>query len=263
MKVSCYLICIYAFCALTGCARRESSLDEAIDALPPDEWGPYSIVQGIATNNYMVLNQVIALTNVKERIRLTWKLYNHFRHTPEWYVEHREGGFRKRNRHDFFGNCAYKLMWGTNATPETIIEGWKMEAETIRDQMELIRLTGPEWQARMQKRYEVEEAARYAEFRRRLKAHGGGPASYYHQKVAPEIGYASDARWRLKNYFRYGFSGAASYRKLPDEMKPAFIERLKRDFFIYSEVTNAFMWKTFPPELKAAYMEVRERMEVE
>ena len=263
MKVLCYLIYIYTFCALTGCAPRESSLDEAIDALPPDEWGPYSMVQGIATNNYMVLNQVIALTNVKERIRLTWKLYNHFRHTPEWYVEHREGGFRKRNRHDFFGNCAYKLMWGTNATPETIIEGWQMEAETIRDLVELIRLTGPEWQARMQKRYEVEEAARHAEFQRRLKAHGGGPASCYHQKVAPEIGYASDVRWRLKNYFRQGFSGAASYRKLPDEMKPDFIERLKRDFFIYCDVTNAFMWKRFPSELKAAYMEVRERMEVE
>ena len=46
-------------------------------------------------------------------------------------------------------------------------------------------------------------------------------------------------------------------------MKPDFIARLKRDFFIYSDVTNAFMWKRFPPELKEAFREVQERMEEE
>lgn len=40
MKVLHHLILICAVCALAGCAPRESSLDEAIDALPPDEWGP-------------------------------------------------------------------------------------------------------------------------------------------------------------------------------------------------------------------------------
>ena len=152
-------------------------------------------------------------------------------------------------------------MWSTNATPETIIEGWKMEAETIRGQVELIRLTGPEWQARMQKIYEEKEAARYAEFRRRLKAHGGGPSSYLFNKTAPEIGYAQDVRQRYDNYFRRDFSVNSSYRKLPDEMKPEFIEQLKRDFFIYSDVTNAYMWKYFQPELKEAFMEVRKQME--
>ena len=134
MKVAHHLFLIGAACVLAGCSRLEftPSLDEVINALPPDEWGSDIIVLGIATNNYTVLNRVVALTNVKERIRLAWKLYNHFRHSPEWYVEHREGGLRKSNRHEFFGNCAYRLMWSTNATPETIIEGWKMEAETIR-----------------------------------------------------------------------------------------------------------------------------------
>lgn len=271
------LITLFCFaCAITGCARKEQvqTLDEAIDALP-DEWGPYSDhVEQVAkkfgytvmnyassTNNYAMLNRVIALTNVKERIRLTWKLYNHFRRTPEWYVEHREGGFNNRYRHDFFGNCASMLMCSTNATPETIIEGWKMEAETIRDQVQLIRQTGPEWQARMQKRYEEKEAARYAEFKRRLKAHGSGVSSHLSQKEAPEIGYARDVRWRLKRYFMYEFSGDAYYRKLPDEMKPVFIEQMKRDFFIYSDVTNAFTWKDFPPELKKAYLDVHKQME--
>ena len=43
-------------------------------------------------------------------------------------------------------------------------------------------------------------------------------------------------------------------------MKPVFIEQLKRDFFIYSDVTNSFHWKYFPPELKEAFREVQERM---
>ena len=48
---------------------------------------------------------------------------------------------------------------------------------------------------------------------------------------------------------------------LPDEMKPSFVEQLKRDFFIYDSVTNAFKMKRFPPELKEAYLEVRKQME--
>jgi hypothetical protein len=92
-------------------------------------------------------------------------------------------------------------MMSPNATPETIVEGWKIKAAIVKDMEELMRLTGPEWQARMQKRYEVEEAARHAEFRRRLKAHGGGPASYYHQKHAPELGFADDVKWEYINYF--------------------------------------------------------------
>ena len=276
MKIQHAVVWLCVGCAVIAeCVHREPTLDEAIDALP-DEWGPYNdrveqvakkfgyavVNRASSTNNYAMLNRVIALTNVKERIRLTWKLYNHFRRPPEWYVEHREGGFGNRYRHDFFGNCASKLMCGTNATSETIIEGWKMEAETIRDQVKLISLTGPEWQERMQKRYEAKETARYADFKRRLKEHGCGVYSYLSQKEAPEIGYARDVRWRFKRYFAYEFTGDASYRKLPDDMKPAFIEQMKRDFFIYSDVTNAFTWKTFPPELKKAYLEVRKQMEV-
>ena len=47
---------------------------------------------------------------------------------------------------------------------------------------------------------------------------------------------------------------------LPDEMKPAFVEMLKRDFFIFSDATNDFTRKNYPPELKEAYWEVQERM---
>ncbi len=206
MKLFSPLILIYTACVIAGCSRPEPMLDEAIDALS-DEWGPYSdklerlakeagttvLNRESSTNNYAMLNRVIAVTNVQERIRLTWKLYNHCRRTPEWYVEHREDRGRNHHRKIFLHNCAHELMMSPNATPATIVEGWKIKAAIVKDMEELMRLTGPEWQARMQKRYEVEEAARYAEFRRRLKAHGGGPASYYHQKHAPELGFADTA----------------------------------------------------------------------
>ena len=271
MKLFHLLILICAACVLAGCSRQEPTLDEAIDALS-DEWGTYSdklerlakevgttvLNRESSTNNYAMLNRVIAVTNVQERIRLTWKLYNHCRRTPEWYVEHREDRGRNHHRKIFLHNCAHELMMSPNATPETIVEGWKIKAAIVKDMEELMRLTGPEWQARMQKRYEVEEAARHAEFRRRLKAHGGGPASYYHQKHAPELGFADDVKWEYINYFKHSFAANEFYAMLPDTRKPAFLEQLKRDFFIYSDVTNAYMWKYFQPELKEAFREVQE-----
>ena len=278
MNSARYLMLIVVSCALAGCTRQETvqSLDDSIAALP-DEWGPYSDKaqrhadkHGYAianwkssTNNYAMLDKVIAVTNVPERIRLAWKLYNHFRRTPEWYVEHKDGGLAERHRHDFLSHCAWQLRCSTNSTPETILAGWEMEAETIRDLVKVIQLTGPEWQERMQKRYDVEEAAKFAAFRRRLKEHGGSTYSYLSQKEAPEIRFARDVRHRYDFFFKYQFRGNESYLRLPENMRPAFIEQLKRDFFIYSDATNALMWKMFPPELKEAYMEVRKQMEAE
>ena len=273
MKMFRQLILIAIACILAGCSRREPTLDEAIDALP-DEWGIYSekferfarkagttvLNRESSTNNYATLNKVIALTNAQERIRLTWKLYNHFRRTPEWLVEHREEEYRNRERCIFLNNCAWSLMVGTNTTSETIFEGWKINAEIVKDMAALVRLTGPEWQARMQKRHDEKKAAEYEELRKRLKAHGGGMMSFLSTKEAPEIAFAAVVRWEFAKFFRHSFAGASSYRKLPDELKPAFVEMLKRDFFIYSDVTNDFMWKKYPPELKEAYREVQERL---
>ncbi len=256
MKVSCHLVLIVVACALAGNASTEPTLDEIIDALP-DEWGDRCSL-GIASNNYAVLNRITAISNVKERIRLTWKLYDHFRHSPEWYVEHREGGLENpnRNRHDFFGCCAWKLIAETNATPETIVSGWKMEAETIRGLAEIIRLTGPEWQEQMQKRHDAKLVKEFADRRKKQR----GMASYLFRKTAPEIEYVRAVEARMYNFFR-SFAGHEYYQRLPDDMKPAFVEQMKRDFFIYSSMTNAYFLKQFPPELKKAYMEVRRQMQ--
>ena len=259
MKVQHHLILICAACVLAGCPRQEPTLDEAIDALT-DDWGERYKIGASYSNNYAVLKRVIAVTNAGERIRLTWKLYNHFRRTPEWCVEHQDGGFEKRRRLSFLYSCSWELRSSPNYTLETIIEGRKMDAETLRNLAEILWLTEPEWPDRGQKRHETNEFTRYEEFMRRLWVHRRKMCSNLTPEQKSEIKYAEDVRAQWYNYFRYDFSVNDDYYGFPNNMKPAFIEQLKRDFFIYSDVTNAYMWKHFPPELKEAFREVQEQM---
>ena len=225
-----------------------------------DDWGERYKIGTSYANNYAVLKRVIAVTNVEERIRLAWKLYGHFRRSPEWCVEHQDGGSGKRRRLSFLYNCSWELRTSPNGTPETTIEGWKMAAETIRNLAEILRLTEPEWPDRGQNSHEAKEFTRYEEFVRRLKKHRRKMCSNLTPRQALEIKYAGDVRAEWYNYFRHGLTVNEYYGKLPDRMRSAFIEQLKRDFFIYSDVTNAYMWKYFQPELKEAFREVQERM---
>ena len=278
MKVSCTAVAVWlcVICSIImGCTRREQvpTLDEAIDALP-DEWGPYSdrveqvakkfgytvVNHASSTNNYAMLNRVIALTNVKERIRLTWKLYNHCRRTPEWYVEHLDGGYTKPYRLDFLGNCSWSLIAGTNITAETMMEGWKMEAETMRDLEAMIRLTGPEWQENMRKRAVERDMAKVAEWRAEMKRHKCGVGSLFHGPYSDELIFAEDIRLRYNFYFRSSSVGTTTYHRLPNDMKPAFLEFLKQNFYHCDGMTNVYM-KGYPPELKEAYLEVRRQIE--
>ena len=260
MKTVHYLVLIGTACVLAGCSRPEPTLDEAIDALT-DDWGGRYKIGTSYSNNYAVLKRVIAVTNVEERIRLAWKLYGHFRRTPEWCVEHQDGGFKAERRLRFLHSCSMELGTSPNSTPETIIERRKMDAETIRNLAEVLSLTEPKWPDRGQKRYETKEFTRYEEFMNRLWEHRR--QMYYNltPRQMLEIEYAMDVRTRWYNFFRYDLVLCEDYSRLPDKMKPAFIEQLKRDFFIYSDVTNAYMWKYFQPELKEAFKEVQEQME--
>ena len=260
MKLFHLLILICTACGLAGCSRPEPMLDDEIDALS-DDWGdPYRSGTS-CSNKYTVLMRVIAVTNVEERIRLAWKLYGHFRRTPEWCVEHQDGGgSEKKRRPRFLYSCAMELRTSPSSTAETIIEGRKMDAETIRDLAQVLRLTEPEWPDRGQNSHEAKEFTRYEEFMRRLKKHRRKMYSNLVPEQRSEIDYAIDVRARWYNYFRYNLMLSGDYYRLPDKMKPAFLEQLKRDFFIYSDVTNAYMWKYFQPELKEAFREVQERM---
>ena len=263
MNVLCFLTLVCTIWAIMGCARSENesafnkalTLDDEIEALP-DEWSCRRDM-GPVSNNYVILDRVIAVTNVQERIRLAWKLFNHFRHTPEWYLEHLEGGSKNKYRHDFMDNCAWKMIFGTNRTPETVIAGWKMNAEAIRDLKEVVRLTGPEWQAMMRKSRDEKLKAEFARLRAERQKNKES-ITLLQDAPSKELSFAHEVRGRLFRFF-YLFSGSESYVNLPDAFKPAFLEQLKRDFFIYGDITNAFMWKNFPPELKEALREVQER----
>ena len=258
MKLFNLLILICTACVLAGCSRPEPTLDEAIDALT-DDWGERYKIGASYSNNYAVLKRVIAVTNAEERIRLAWKLYNHFRRTPEWCVEHRDGGLKKEHRLNFLTSCSWELRTSPNRTTETIIAGRKMDAETIRDLAEILRLTEPEWPDRGQNSHEAEEFTRCEEFMKRLKEHRRQMYSNLTPGQMSEIEYALDVRTQWYHYFRLDLTVDYEYHSIPDKMKPAFIEQLKRDFFIYSDVTNFCNWKHFPPKLKEAFREVQER----
>ena len=264
MKVAHQLVLIGAVCVLAGCSRPEPTIDEVIDSLTDDR-GECCKIRTSYSNNYAVLKRIIAMTNVEERIRLAWKLYGHFRRSPEWSVEHQDGGLTKenQNRIDFLFSCSWELRTSPNSTPETIVEGRKMDAETIRDLAKILMLTEPEWPDREQRRHDAKEFTGYEEFMKRLWRHRRQMCSNPTPRQASELKYAEDVRVRWYNYFRYGFTVNEDYWRLPDKMKPAFIGQLKRDFFIYNDVTNFSNWKRFKPELKEAYMEVRRQMEAE
>ena len=248
LVTACLALLLAVGYAVAGCMRQRPTLDEEIEALP-DEWS-FSSKTGVSSNNYAVLNRIGDIGDVSERVRLTWKIFDHFRHTPEWHVlHHREDGARYEWRNIFLSNCAWNLIMGTNATPETIIEGWKIRSEILKDWEEILRLTGPEWQEQVRKRLDLR-------IKEDLERHG--IASSY----SPELNFAYEVRRAYDMFFRCSFAGYSSYRALPDEMKPVFVELLKRDFFTSSGMTNVNM-RDYPPQLKAAYREVRDRQRME
>ena len=247
MKASYFLMLFCVTCTIIGCSREEpiQSLDEVIDALP-DEWGTRHNT-GASSNNFAVVDRINGVTNVLERIRLSWKLFNHFRHTPEWHVEHLGGGFSRGQRYALLCNCSWNLMVGTNTTPETILAGWKIRAEIIKDLEGVIRLTDLGWQEILRRQFD-------AKIESDLKKYGTAGGS------SKELDFAAEVRQDYDRYFKCSFTGGASYRRLPNDMKSEFVELLKRDFFRCSGMTNVNM-KNYPPELKEAYMEVRKQME--
>ena len=135
-----------------------------------------------------------------------------------------------------------------------------MEAETMRDLEAMIRLTGPEWQENMRKRAVEKEVAAMPKWRAKMKRHNGGVGSRFYVPYSDELTFAEDIRLRYNFYFRSTSVGATTYHRLPNDMKPAFIEFLKQNFYQCDGMTNTYM-EGYPPELKNAYFEVRKQME--
>ena len=183
-----------------GCAPDAQTLDMEISETP-DSWGPHYRT-GPSTNIFSLLDRVMSVNDPRERIRLSRSMRSKFWHEPEWFVERLEDRFMETQRFLLMGRSSANLIFGTNATPETVFAGWRIESELLDDLERITALTGPEW-------VEEKESERA---KRRF--------------------FASQVRRRYEHYFMFKLPGCtASYNHLPLEQRPAFVEQVKRDFF--------------------------------
>ncbi len=72
---------LLVLCLAAGCSPQVPTLDEEI-ANQPDEWS-MDCRSGAYSNNCALLDRVMAVEDVQERIRLVTALQAHFRHSPE------------------------------------------------------------------------------------------------------------------------------------------------------------------------------------
>ena len=225
MNRICSMIACLAmlFCVVCGCRQDEKSLEDEIVALP-DEWG-MDVKEGATSNNFEMLSRVMAEANVSERIRLARLARGHFWHRPEWFVTNNVNPYHERLRFSFVCNCASRLISGKNATPETIIAGWKMDAEYLDDIEKLCELTD---------------------------------ASLNVWQRTGKVTEGDSTKWRFANlvhreyeqYFKYQFSACvSSYENLPSSCRPAFVEQIKRDFFHRKGMALVGL-NEFPPEFR-------------
>lgn len=210
-------------CACCGCRQEGKSLEDEIVALP-DEWG-MDIREGATSNNFEMLSRVMAVSNVSERIRLARLAREHFWHRPEWFVTNSVNPYHERLRFSFVYNCSSRLIFGKNATPETIIAGWRMDAENLND---------------IEKMCELTDAALNGERRTGKATDAESVKRHFSNLVHRDY----------DQYFRCQFdSCVSSFKTLPPSYRPAFVEQIKRDFFHRKGMALVDL-SVFPPEFR-------------
>ncbi len=230
---------LLVFCLVVGCSPRVLTLDEEI-ASQPDEWS-VDYRSGASSNNWALLDRVVAAEDVHERIRLVSALREHFRHPPERLLADCGKGTVFRNdafskRLDFARSCASRLINDRNASPVALFAGWRLRALWLDDLERLIELTEQEWNGGKGCPPEWNEPPNKAEIR----------------MIALVV------RGIYKHYFTYDINFAYTYRKLPESVRSAFVEQIKRDFFNrpgmkYVDSPQSVNWKertVFPTEVK-------------
>ena len=230
---------LLALCLVIGCSPHVPTLDEEI-ANQPDEWG-MGWQFGASSNNWALLARVVAVEDVQERIRLVTALQAHFRHPPEQLLADcgkgtvfRNNAFRMRIA--FASSCADRLIRDRNSDPAALFAGWRLRALWLDDLERLIELTEQEWNGGKGCPPEWNEPPNKAEIR----------------MIALVV------RGIYKHYFTYDINFAYTYRELPESVRPAFVEQIKRDFFNrpgmkYVDSPQSINWKertVFPTEVK-------------
>ena len=229
---------LLALCLMIGCSPHVPTLDEEI-ANQPDEWGMGWQI-GASSNNWALLDRVVAVEDVQERIRLVSALREHFRHPPEQLLADcgkgtvfRNNAFRMRIA--FASSCADRLIRDRNSDPAALFAGWRLMALWLDDLELLIELTEKDW-----------NGGKY----------GGEWDVPPRTEEIREIAFL--ARRKYEMYFKYSINFAYTYRKLPESVRPAFVEQIKRDFFHRPGMKlvdgpDCINWKyrvVFPTEVK-------------
>ncbi len=228
---------LLALCFAVGCSPHVPTLDEEV-ANQPDEWS-MDYRSGAYSNNCALLDRVMAVEDVHERIRLVTALQTHFRHPPERLLADCGKGTVFRNdafhkRISFAGSCASRLTRDRSADPAALFAGWRLRTLWLDDLERLIKLTEKEWNGGKCSTPEWDEPPSKAEIRM----------------------IALQARSIYKNYFTYSIDFVSTYRKLPKSDRPAFVAQIKRDFFHrpgmkYIDSPQSIGWKdsvVFPTE---------------
>ena len=207
-------------CIVVGCSPRGTTLDEEIARLP-DVWGA-GRRQGVASNSWILLDRVLSVPNVRERIRLVAALQSHFRYSPERILAECGKDHAFSARLGFVRECAYRLTDDGGNVPEVLVAAWRLEAHWLYDLERLIDLTEEVW-----------NDGKY-----------DGGAS---QEVRDMWGLAVNVRWMYELYFKNTFSSCVGvYRRLPESARPAFADQIRRDFFGRRGMSFVDM-KPFPP----------------
>ncbi|MGN0846665.1 MAG: hypothetical protein ACI4RA_04690 [Kiritimatiellia bacterium] len=215
--------CGLALALAAGCSPRTPTLEDEIAALPV-EWTGFKTL-GASSNNWAMLDRVMAVGDAGERVRLVKALYVHMRSTPEEILaKDRDNLYVFGEKTHFAGSCAGRLISDTNAYPSAAFEGWRLEALWLDDLERLIDLTEADW-------------------------NGGKYDSFAPQRAKDAWGFAARVRRKYELYFRYSFGEYGTYKRLPEELRPAFVEQFRRDFFHRRGVSLADL-SEFPPAFR-------------
>jgi len=216
-----FFICfIFSLAIVMGCSPRRLSLDDEITKAP-DSWSS-SWKFGASSNNWALLERVSRVDDTHERIRLTASIRDHFKHSAARDLAECTTDASFDIRMTFLQACAYRLI--EDADPHAVLAGWNLMAMWLDDLEQLAEVTGKAWNNGVYNRHAP-------------------------QKEKAEWGFASKVRQTYDQYFKYSFNVQASYKRLPESIRSAFVEQIKRDFFHRKGMAFVDL-SAFPPEFR-------------
>lgn len=206
MKMFAYVL--FVLCMVVGCYPRAPTLAEEV-ASHPDSWDRHWL-RGASSNHWALLERVVSVEDVQERIRLVTELKERLGSTPEQMLADCKNLklYVVKQRIHFAGSCAWRLTGSKGDDPAALFAGWRICASWLDDIERLIELTEKIW--------------------------NGGKCAKGRDAQAGDVEMQRLAYWVRREYelfFKYNINFVDTYRRLPESARPAFVEQIKRDFF--------------------------------